>query len=134
MAKAFPFNKYNDCPVAECYLTEKKLCLRKTDQEVPQRWGVPILSQRSNTVPVPSLHTQIDTSFLACLQKLPRPHSIFLVRRKQSPVLLHSIRCCYFISSPCSAHRLRKMSCTHSFTRSLSKGAWTSAATTGFCV
>lgn len=131
--EGFPFNKHV-CPVAECCLTEKKLRFRQTDEEVPYRWGAAILGQRSYTVPVPVLHTQINTSFLACPQKLPRPHGIFLVRRNQSPVPLRNIRCCYFISSPCSAHRLRKILCRLSFTRSLSKGAWTSAATTRFCI
>lgn len=114
-SEGFPFNKYNVCQVAECYLTEKEL--------EPERWGVTILGQISNTMPVSILHTQIYTSLLACPQKLPRPHDIFLVRRKQLPVPLCNTRCCYFVSSLCFTCSLRK-----------NKGAWMSAATTGFCI
>lgn len=106
---------YNVCQVAECYLTEKEL--------EPERWGVTILGQISNTMPVSIPHTQIYTSLLACPQKLPRPHDIFLVRRKQLPVPLCNTRCCYFISSLCFTCSLRK-----------NKGAWMSTATTGFCI
>jgi len=75
--EGFHCNKYNICLAAEGYLTEKKLCLRKTGQGVPYRWGAAILGQRNNSVPVPILHTQTGTSPLLPSEtaKTPQPIS-----------------------------------------------------------